>query len=908
MKGTTLTKKLILSVFITILFVSSKGFAEDAVVTNTPDVTSSSEVIDTPSVEVNSAPIDVQTNVASVGTENTFQLCHDGIDNNANFLVDASDPSCYQFYQVPGFPANPGLVVLPSGTEDTYALCHDGIDNNGNFLVDGSDPSCWPFYSPTQTYRFDLNVEIRNPFGGTLTDFSNLDLKLSAGQPGLLLNGTGTPLFDEFASSSNWIVDNYFTFHPDHSGGGFVFDTKNPEVITNLGYASSTEGTCSSDGLFNEPLPGLLLSSTNAINPVYECTFVFTQLQPQPTGGSLSIVPTFQNDEGGTSTASNFMFTVYSTSSPTSTSAVTVEGADLASTTFPINGDYHVVVTPGTPTPGPYNIYFNNEDCVGNLTSGTKTCGITFNDEHQPPYKTYTVSVHVDVLNAFGPATDRTPLNVSVNATGSGVYFQGTGSVIYATSAPEMTFENKEFTFRTDGVSGDSFAINAINPEIITNQGYTYTNTAPNSNCDSSNLAAATGEDNHLYCHLQFTKNAPDGGGNPTTAKIHIHKVTAPNANFDQPFEFTLVQAFPLAQAQVEDAAPSFIATTTANAAGDEGHGDALLEVAPGSYDLTENAVPLWRLEGSSCQYEGNSEGIVIHNGEQLNLDAGDEVFCTFTNRADEGNVQVVKVVQDANGATTSDNSVFDVSLEENNVPSFIEGPGPTFTLPFSQASSGVFTNVTPGVYTVTEGATSTYDLVSISPDTDEETRGVQINVVAGTTTVVTIVNKQHAVPVIVTPPSGGGGSSSGGGGGSFSGSSNRNGVSGGSTGGSVLGAFTSNDGTPALSCPPFILDYLKIGKNNSKTEVKKLQEFLNWHDTAKLPVTGFFGPATKKAVENYQKKYSTQILKPWVDAGLMQTSTPTGYVYKTTRWHINSQICIGVSTSTDPFPFPILN
>lgn len=47
---------------------------------------------------------------------------------------------------------------------------------------------------------------------------------------------------------------------------------------------------------------------------------------------------------------------------------------------------------------------------------------------------------------------------------------------------------------------------------------------------------------------------------------------------------------------------------------------------------------------------------------------------------------------------------------------------------------------------------------------------------------------------------------------------------------------------------------YLKQGDKG--TNVKRLQEFLNWCINAKLSVDGSFGPATLAAVKSYQKKY----------------------------------------------------
>ena len=60
--------------------------------------------------------------------------CSDGIDNDANGLVDCDDPACS------GDPACGDVVALymVPMPED----CSDGIDNDGNGLTDCDDPAC----------------------------------------------------------------------------------------------------------------------------------------------------------------------------------------------------------------------------------------------------------------------------------------------------------------------------------------------------------------------------------------------------------------------------------------------------------------------------------------------------------------------------------------------------------------------------------------------------------------------------------------------------------------------------------------------------------------------------------------------------------------------------------------------
>ncbi len=98
---------------------------------------------------------------------------------------------------------------------------------------------------------------------------------------------------------------------------------------------------------------------------------------------------------------------------------------------------------------------------------------------------------------------------------------------------------------------------------------------------------------------------------------------------------------------------------------------------------------------------------------------------------------------------------------------------------------------------------------------------------------------------------------------------------------GQVLGVTTE-------CTAPYLTDYLKMGWNNNPDQVKKLQEYLNLElasDGVSLPVTGVFGQRTFAAVKLLQTKYIDAILAPW---GIKD---PTGFVYITTQWFINTRM-----------------
>ena len=129
------------------------------------------------------------------------------------------------------------------------------------------------------------------------------------------------------------------------------------------------------------------------------------------------------------------------------------------------------------------------------------------------------------------------------------------------------------------------------------------------------------------------------------------------------------------------------------------------------------------------------------------------------------------------------------------------------------------------------------------------------------------------------TPSSGGGG-----GGGSVAGSS----IDLTEDEGELLGASID---TTENSCTP-LTSFLRRGQANSADQVQILQNFLNKDLGLNLPATGFFGPLTESAVNQFQAKYSAIVLRPWVNAGYMDTQTPTGYMYKTTRYMVNILQC----------------
>jgi hypothetical protein len=106
---------------------------------------------------------------------------------------------------------------------------------------------------------------------------------------------------------------------------------------------------------------------------------------------------------------------------------------------------------------------------------------------------------------------------------------------------------------------------------------------------------------------------------------------------------------------------------------------------------------------------------------------------------------------------------------------------------------------------------------------------------------------------------------------------------------GRVLGAATTSSLLPvvAYDCDqgPYLTRYLHLGDGVSYKQIKRLQLFLNAVGYV-VPISGFYGEDTAAAVRLFQEKHAFEILAPW---GL---TNGTGYVYKLTRYKINSMVC----------------
>ena len=109
--------------------------------------------------------------MVTVCSENTDELCSDGIDNDGDGFID-----CGMAGTEPDFDC---IGTAPCGAEDTPALCSDGIDNDNDGFIDCGDAGTEP--------DFDCPCD-----GGSGTDSGGSDGGSGSGSSGGSDGGSST--------------------------------------------------------------------------------------------------------------------------------------------------------------------------------------------------------------------------------------------------------------------------------------------------------------------------------------------------------------------------------------------------------------------------------------------------------------------------------------------------------------------------------------------------------------------------------------------------------------------------------------------------------------------------------------------------------------------------------------------
>lgn len=103
---------------------------------------------------------------------------------------------------------------------------------------------------------------------------------------------------------------------------------------------------------------------------------------------------------------------------------------------------------------------------------------------------------------------------------------------------------------------------------------------------------------------------------------------------------------------------------------------------------------------------------------------------------------------------------------------------------------------------------------------------------------------------------------------------------------GAVLGISTSSAEDFGPACEEYLTAFIKSGQANDPEQVRRLQIVLRDFEGAQVTVNGVYDAVTLAATRAFQSKYSADILTPW------RLTSPTGFVYLTTRKKVNEIYC----------------
>ena len=175
----------------------------------------------------------------------------------------------------------------------------------------------------------------------------------------------------------------------------------------------------------------------------------------------------------------------------------------------------------------------------------------------------------------------------------------------------------------------------------------------------------------------------------------------------------------------------SFGYTGTPNGTIAVNNGTISADVAPGQYASTEGSKAGWDLTAVVCD-DGNSTGSVANRQATFNVEAGETVTCTFTNRK-QGSITVKKIMV---GGTDT----------------FSYSGTPSGSI--SQNNGTLSQSVEPGQYTSTEAAKDGWDLTSVVCDDANSSgsvanRQATFNVEAGEAVTCTFTNTKSGKIVV---------------------------------------------------------------------------------------------------------------------------------------------------------------
>ncbi len=181
---------------------------------------------------------------------------------------------------------------------------------------------------------------------------------------------------------------------------------------------------------------------------------------------------------------------------------------------------------------------------------------------------------------------------------------------------------------------------------------------------------------------------------NEKRATLTIKKVATPADGTD--FKFT--GTAPLGNFTLDYAVPNDNDAVT--------NSQTFTNLPPGAYNVAEALPASWEIPTINCSSDqaGGNNDVPITNGVIVNLEAAENVLCTFDNQIKRGGITIIKEPFPADGRDFTFNA-------SNSLGTFQLDAGDSDAIPSSKA----FTNLLPGSYDFTEVLPADWNLASIS-------------------------------------------------------------------------------------------------------------------------------------------------------------------------------------------------
>ncbi|OGZ65612.1 MAG: hypothetical protein A3D34_00145 [Candidatus Staskawiczbacteria bacterium RIFCSPHIGHO2_02_FULL_33_16] len=430
-------------------------------------------------------------------------------------------------------------------------------------------------------------------------------------------------------------------------GTVYTFSENNAKVYTNIGLGtykiSETNGEITGDPDFDL----LAISNDNDADPTNGYTFnvesgqdITITITNQQKQGSLTVRKVVTHPNLGVETANQFSFTVNDEENDGDPIQFIQNGENT------LMGENILPINPGTYTieeiypENTYAISYSLE-CTNVVIESNDTSAICTITNSDIPTGYGAITVIKDLPNDNG-----------------GTFSEG-DFPLTVTRVPETEEEAIVETQMSSGISAfftpGNYTISESNPGEL--DGFTQSISCTDGETIITNGSISVALQQAWIC----TITNDDQPGSLTIIK------NTGNANHNGTFNFTISGT---------DLTPSI--TTTG------GTGQTAVNLDKGSYNVVETDSTGWNFSGASCEYEGESAGVSIENGESIYIDSGDSVTCSFINSVIMPKLTVTKVVINDNGRTKT--------VEE--FPLFV-GDNPV--------ASGILNELNPGIYTVSE-------------------------------------------------------------------------------------------------------------------------------------------------------------------------------------------------------------